>query len=134
MVHSYTWRPRIDDTSAVPLYEQIVESVAFAVARGELAPGDPLPSVRCLAADLRINPNTAARSMREMEAKRLSRPLRGVGSVVADQAREAAAPMARRAVLRELDATIEVARSLGFDLEETLESLGERWKETSNAA
>ena len=134
MVHRDGWRPRINDSSAVPLYEQLVESVAFAIASRELAPGDPLPSVRSLAADLRINPNTAARAIREMEAKGLSRPVRGVGSVVADEARGAAAPLARRAVLRELDATIEVARSLGLDLDETLESLVERWKETSHAA
>jgi len=130
MAQSDTWWPRINAASPVPLYVQIVQSVAFAIASGELTPGDALPSVRSLAAGLCINPNTAARSIREMEVNRLSRPVRGVGSVVADEAREAAASLASSALLRELDATIEIARSLSFDLDETLKSLSERWKET----
>ena len=49
------WLPHLDLQSDKPLYEQLVESVALAVASAELKPGDELPSVRSLAARLRIN-------------------------------------------------------------------------------
>lgn len=113
----------------MPLYEQLVESVALAVAVGELGPGDPLPSVRTLAAKLRINPNTAARSLREMERCVLARPVRGVGCVVADEAPRRAKALAWHALERELDAAVGVARRLGLGLEALLEALSRRWKE-----
>jgi len=131
MIQRYTnWLPDLDPQSPVALYEQLVESVALAVSVGELAPGDPLPSVRTLAAKLRINPNTAARSLREMERSGLARPVRGVGSVVADEASVRAAARARQVLERELDATVAVARRLGLGLDALTEALTRRWKET----
>ncbi len=51
----------IDNRSGVPLYRQIIEQVKFAIARGNLGSGDQLPTVRQLAVDLSVNPNTRAR-------------------------------------------------------------------------
>jgi GntR family transcriptional regulator len=53
---------RIDPQSAEPLFEQIAQAVKNAVARGDLAAGEKLPSVRDLAQDLSINPNTVVRA------------------------------------------------------------------------
>ncbi len=127
------WLPDLDPQSPVALYEQLVESVALAVSVGELEPGDPLPSVRTLAAKLRINPNTAARALREMERSGLARPVRGVGSVVADEASRRASTLARQVLDRELDATVTVARRLGLGIEALQEALTKRWKETQGA-
>ena len=110
-----------------------MESVALAIATQELVPGDLLPSVRKLAAELRINPNTAARSVRELESAGLSTSRRGLGSIVAEGSLKPASQMARRAFLRELDATLRIARSLGLGLEELQESLQKRWQETEHA-
>jgi GntR family transcriptional regulator len=57
---------RIDPTR--PIYAQIVEAVTQGVVRGELEPGAALPSVRALAGELRVNPNTVQRAYRELEA------------------------------------------------------------------
>jgi GntR family transcriptional regulator len=53
--------------SPEPVYEQIVRQVQDAVASGELAPGAPLPTVRQLAGDLRLNRNTVARAYKQLE-------------------------------------------------------------------
>jgi GntR family transcriptional regulator len=58
---------RIDPSSAEPLFEQVVFAVKSAVARGTAGPGDRLPSVRELARDLAINPNTVVRAYEALE-------------------------------------------------------------------
>jgi GntR family transcriptional regulator len=58
----------IDPRSPTPLYEQIAARVRMAVAAGELGPGDPLPSVRALARDLRVNPATVVQAYRDLAA------------------------------------------------------------------
>ena len=130
LVHQNTgWLPTLDEGSSQPLYQQIVESVALAVAIGHLCPGDRLPSVRRLASELRINPNTAARSIREMEARGLSSSIRGVGSVVARDAQSDAKELASGVLTREIDSTLQVAKNLGLDLSTLLDSLRDRWEE-----
>ena len=128
------WMPTIRAQSPVPIYEQIVESVALAIAAGELPDGAALPSVRGLAAELRVNPNTAARALKEVERLGLATARAGVGSVVAKNAMAAARRIAREALDRELDATVAVARELGVGLEELIESLRRRYKEARHAA
>lgn len=72
--------------SKVPLVEQLVTGIRCAIARGELAVNDPLPTVRQLAGDLEINQNTVARAYRELEATGLVSTTRGRGTfVVADR-------------------------------------------------
>ena len=58
---------QIDNKSGVPFYRQIIEQVKHGIARGRLAPGDQLPTVRQLAVDLSVNPNTVIRGYRELE-------------------------------------------------------------------
>lgn len=57
----------LDSTDARPVYVQIMDEVRGAIARGVLRVGEPLPSVRQLARDLRINPNTVSQAYRELE-------------------------------------------------------------------
>ncbi|EMI58007.1 GntR family transcriptional regulator [Rhodopirellula sallentina] len=72
----------IDPQSAVPIYEQIVRQVKFAIADGTLVGGQMLPSVRQLSRDIALNPNTIARAYRELQAQQILKPLRGRGLVV----------------------------------------------------
>jgi GntR family transcriptional regulator len=74
----------VNASSGVPIYLQIETQVKQAVAAGALRPGDELPSVRRLAADLRINPNTAARAYQELERGSVIRTVPGGGTYVAD--------------------------------------------------
>ena len=73
---------RIDVTSAQPLGEQIRTEIRDAIARGEVRPGESLPTVRQLAADFGINLNTVARAYRLLESDGLVTTIRGRGTVV----------------------------------------------------
>ncbi len=73
---------RIDPRSPTPLYAQIAERIRVAIAAGDLAPGDPLPSVRQLAARLRVNPATAVQAYRDLEGAGFVELRQGAGSFV----------------------------------------------------
>ena len=63
----------IDIASPEPVYEQIVRQIQTGVQQGRMAPGTALPSIRQLASDLDLNPNTVARAYRTLEANRVIR-------------------------------------------------------------
>lgn len=97
----------IEPSSPVPIYAQIVAQVRGAVAGGELRAGDPLPSVRQLAAELRVNPNTVAQAYRELERDGVTYVQRGQGTFVSEmepaRRAEERAAAGRAAVERMLD-------------------------------
>ena len=72
----------LDHRSPVPPYEQVREQIRDRVARGKLAPGTRLPTVRGLATDLGLAPNTVARAYRELEALGVIETRGRAGSVV----------------------------------------------------
>ena len=57
----------IEYHSGIPVYRQIINAVTSSVANGEIGKGDPLPTIRNLAEELKINPNTVAKAYRELE-------------------------------------------------------------------
>lgn len=73
---------RIDPRSPVPIYAQIASRLRVAVASGELKSGDPLPSVRALATQLRINPATVSQAYRELERDGSVEMRQGAGTYV----------------------------------------------------
>ena len=73
---------RLDSRSPIPLYEQIASRIRLGVAAGELASGQLLPSVRQLAADLRVNPATVVQAYRGLEAEGLVERKHGSGTFV----------------------------------------------------
>ena len=76
---------RIDPAAAAPIFEQLVQRVKEAVASGQLAAGDRLPSVRELARDLAINPNTVARAYERLGAEEVIVRRQGAGCFVAER-------------------------------------------------
>jgi GntR family transcriptional regulator len=73
----------IDPHNGLAIYDQIVRQLKFAVAGGVLKSGELVPSVRELARELAINPNTIARAYRQLQDDRVLEPLRGTGLEVA---------------------------------------------------
>ena len=69
----------VDPSNGIAIYDQIVRQVKFAVACDALKPGNLVPSVRELARDLTVNPNTVARAYRELQADNVLQALRGTG-------------------------------------------------------
>jgi GntR family transcriptional regulator len=76
----------INTADARPIYVQIMDEVRRALVVGLLRPEDPLPSVRQLAADLRLNPNTVAQAYRELERDGVVHVRRGQGTYVSERA------------------------------------------------
>jgi len=74
----------VSPATGVPLYLQIESQLKHAIAAGALKQGDTLPSVRKLAADLRINPNTVARAYQNLERDGVIRTVPGGGTFVAN--------------------------------------------------
>lgn len=79
-------RFRIDAADPRPLYMQIMDEIRRALVVGTLEPESPLPSVRQLASDLRINPNTVQQAYRELEREGLVYVQRGQGTFVSSRA------------------------------------------------
>lgn len=74
----------IDEGDPRPIYQQIVDEVRRALVTGTLGAEDPLPSVRQLAGELRVNPNTVQQAYRELEREGIVYVRRGQGTFVAD--------------------------------------------------
>ncbi len=76
---------KIDQRSGVPAYRQIIDQVLGGISAGKLRPGDQLPPVRQLAADLAINPNTVVRAYRELEIREVLATQQGTGTFLTDK-------------------------------------------------
>ncbi len=121
----------VDPRSGVPLYLQLIEQVKRAVALGTLAPGEQLPTVKSLALDLTVNPNTVARAYRDLERDGIIETSPGRGSFVRSngapgEARRAAEDVA----VAMLGEAIRQAKALGLErmrLEALLDDLVGRW-------
>jgi GntR family transcriptional regulator len=85
--------------SPIPIYEQIVAQITFAVASGVLDAGAMIPSVRELAQRIVVNPNTVARAYQELERRGVLESRRGCGMAVTGQA-PAACRAERQAIIR----------------------------------
>ena len=118
---------RIDFHSGVPVYLQIVQQVKAAAATGLIRPGDPLPSVRALAEDLRINRNTVARAYAELESESVIETRQGSGCFLKDGGASPLRKSVRSGRLAEaLDAVIVQAHHLQISDAELRELLVER--------
>jgi GntR family transcriptional regulator len=75
----------LDPRSGVPVYRQIIDQVLGGIAAGTLRPGGQLPTVRQLAVDLAINPNTVVRAYRELEIREILATQQGTGTFLTDK-------------------------------------------------
>ena len=109
---------RVNPASSTPLYSQVVEQIKHAVASGRLRSGDQLPSVREMAIDLRINPNTVAKAYRELERDGVVQARQGSGVFVADQAPVLQKGERLKIAARHMDQAIVQAVNLALDPED----------------
>ncbi|OGL49765.1 MAG: hypothetical protein A2161_00390 [Candidatus Schekmanbacteria bacterium RBG_13_48_7] len=91
----------IDTSSGIPIYLQIMNGIKYAIAMGSLKPGDQVPSVRELSAQLRINPNTVLKAVRELEHQDILTIKRGLGAFVTN-AESSITEKEREKIIREL--------------------------------
>ncbi|WP_062420031.1 GntR family transcriptional regulator [Levilinea saccharolytica] len=115
---------QLDFGSDVPIYNQIVAQVQELVLMGALHPGDQLPTVRQLAAELRVNFNTVARAYRILDESRLISTQQGRGTYILGTPDPHKSEAARRRTLEELARRYrDSALGLGFSTSEALAAL-----------
>lgn len=121
----------IDTKSGIPIYRQIIEQIKFAIARGDMVPGRQLPTVRQLAVDLSINPNTVIRAYRELEIEGMLETQQGSGTFVGRDKPEIDKIEKQRMLNQILTEMLARASAYGFSLKELLEALYRRQEASS---
>ena len=119
---------RIDLKSGVPFYRQIIDQVKAAIATETIGPGDRLPTVRQLAVDLSINPNTVSRAYTELELTGLVETQMGSGTFVGNRRVEQDDVERRRLLDQVCQEFLSRASTHGFTLDEIIEHLEQRKK------
>lgn len=104
----------IDPRNHVPIYLQIADGIREAVAAGLYHPGELLPSLRALALDVQVNPNTVQRAYDELARDGLIYSRRGKGLFVAEQGKADARTRAEQTVRRSFDQGIRAGHSAGM--------------------
>lgn len=123
---SRPFRFRLDLRSGVPAYRQIIDQVRAGMAAGALLPGDQLPTVRQMAVDLAINPNTVLRAYRELEIRGVLETEQGTGTFIGRQKVKQDEVERARQLSQLVSEFAARAGAGGFTLQEVIEALGER--------
>lgn len=116
---------RLDEHSGVPVYRQIIDQVMGRIAAGALQPGDQLPTVRQVAVDLAINPNTVQRAYREMEIRGVLETQQGTGTFISQQKVKRDEVERRRQLAQLVSDFVGRAGAAGFTIKELLEEIHE---------
>lgn len=119
---------RIDPLSPDPIFEQVVFQVKVAVARGDLSANDRLPSVRELAKDLAINPNTVARAYEQLEGQGVIVRKQGAGCFVTGNTSALRADQRKKKIDELMHRTVTEAFHLGLDADDLRAALERRLK------
>ena len=118
-----TFQFALDLRSGVPVYRQLIDQVRSGVASGSLTSGDQLPTVRQLAVDLAINPNTVMRAYRELELGGLLETHQGTGTFISEKKVEMKSAERERQLGQLAGEFAARAGAAGFTLEEVIDRL-----------
>src|SRR6185436_10299337 len=121
---------RLDMASGVPVYRQIMDLVMGGIASGGLAPGDQLPTVRQLAVDLAVNPNTVVRAYRELEYRGVLDTQHGTGTFITHRKVKRSDVEHQRQLTQLVADLVARAGAAGFTVDELMEQLSELQTET----
>jgi len=117
---------RLDLHSGVPVYRQIIDQVTGGMAAGTLAGGDQLPTVRQVAVDLSINPNTVQRAYRELEIRGVLETQQGTGTFIGHQKVKRDDLERQRQLAQLAGEFVARAGAAGFTIADLLEQLHDR--------
>ena len=120
---SSRFRFQLDLHSGVPVYRQVIDQVRGGMASGLLTPGDQLPTVRQLAVDLAINPNTVVRAYRELELGGLLETHQGTGTFISAKKIKRADAERERQLAQIMADCVSRAGAAGFTVDELIEEL-----------
>ncbi len=118
---------QLDLQSRTPIYQQLKEKILRLIMAGAIGPGDPLPSVRVMARELGINPNTVAKAYQDLEKSGLIYSVAGKGSFISGE--ETLDRQMTASVLDRFREAVREARSAGVDRQTALALVEEVYKE-----
>lgn len=118
---------QLDLQSRTPIYQQLKEKTLRLIMAGAIGPGDPLPSVRVMARELGINPNTVAKAYQDLEKSGLIYSVAGKGSFISGE--ETLDRQMTASVLDRFREAVREARSAGVDRQTALALVEEVYKE-----
>src|SRR2546430_14190528 len=121
----------LDLASGVPVYRQIMDQVLGGIAAGTLSPGTQLPTVRQVAVDLAINPNTVVRAYRELEIRGVLETQQGTGTFISHQKVQRNEVERRRQLTQIVSEFVSRAGAAGFTVEDLMEQLHELATDTN---
>lgn len=105
----------IEPNNGIPIYEQLIRQIKFAVAGGVIVPGQIIPSVREMARQLAINPNTVQRAYLQLQDEEVLQALRGRGMAVCSGAKRRCSSDRQQIVAERFAAVIQEGLRSGFD-------------------
>jgi GntR family transcriptional regulator len=117
---------QIDFKSGKPVYLQLVDQVRYAAASGALRPGEPLPSIRPLAEELRVNRNTIAKAYAELENQGIIGTQPGRGCFLKENHTPFTRSVRQKLLLREVDEAVVTAHHLQVDRDTFIALVKER--------
>jgi len=116
----------IDFKSGAPVYLQLVEQIRYAAASGSIKSGEPLPPIRALAEQLRVNRNTVAKAYAELESQGIIETMQGKGCFVSENHSPFKKEVREKLLLKEIDSAVVTAHHLQVGREEFLAAVKER--------
>lgn len=119
----------ISNSSQVPLYEQIENQIKNQIVNMLLKPGEPLPSIRTLAKELKVSIITTKRAYEELEKEGFIKTVVGKGTFVAEANNERLREVAMYEIENKLEEAIISAKAIGLTLEETLDIIRSLFEE-----
>ncbi len=117
---------QIDFKAGKPVYRQLVDQIRYAAASGALRPGEPLPSIRPLAEELRLNRNTIAKAYTELESQGIIETIAGKGCFLRENNTLFTKGVRQKLLLKEIDEAVVTAHHLQVDREAFLALVQER--------
>jgi GntR family transcriptional regulator len=115
---------QLNPKSGVPRYRQIQDQIRYGIASGLLSPGEQLPTVRALAVELSINPNTVIKAYNDLEREGIINTEQGTGTFISAQASASVPKAERRAKLESLCSEfLAQAARYGFSSEEVIKGI-----------
>jgi GntR family transcriptional regulator len=118
---------QVDFKSGKPVYLQLVDQIRYAAASGALRAGEPLPSIRPLAEELRVNRNTVAKAYAELESQDVIETIPGKGCFLKEPDSQLTKRARQNVLLKEIDEAIVAAHHLGVDEATFLKLVRERF-------
>ena len=118
----------IDPNSSVPIYQQIAGYIRRAVAAGVYRPGEMVPSLRALALELTVNPNTVQRAYEELEREGLIRARKGLGMFVTKHGAKSAQSKSEQAVYADFEHGIRAGQAANMPSEHIRDTFEQAWE------